>query len=55
MAVVLFIIVMQAMAETLIPLWIEAEIATPEFRFHKESKSCYGKMKGQSTTTKECV
>jgi hypothetical protein len=47
-----FIIVMQAMAETLKPLWMEAEIAMPEFRFHKETKSCYGKMKGQSTTTK---
>jgi hypothetical protein len=52
MAAVLFIIVMQAMAETLTPLWQHAEIVTPEFRFHKETKSCYGKMKGQCTTTK---
>jgi hypothetical protein len=52
MAAVLFIIVMQAMAETLMPLWMEAEIAMPEFRFHKETKSWYGKIKGQSTTTK---
>jgi hypothetical protein len=52
MAAVLFIIVMQAMAETLTPLWNEAGIVTPEFRFHKETKSCYGKMKGQSTNTK---
>ncbi len=52
MAAVLFIIVMQAMAKTLTPLWQQAEIATPEFRFHKETKSCYGKMKGQCTTTK---
>jgi hypothetical protein len=29
---------------------MEAEI--PEFRFHKQTKSCYGKIKGQSTTTK---
>jgi hypothetical protein len=29
MAVVLFIIVMQAMAETLTPLWQQVEIATP--------------------------
>jgi hypothetical protein len=28
------------------------EIATPEFRFHKETKPCYGRMKGHSTTTK---
>jgi hypothetical protein len=52
MAAILFIIVMQAMAEMLTPLWLEAEIATPKFRFHKESKACYGKMKGQNTTTK---
>ena len=25
---------------------------TPEFRFHKETKLCYGKMKGQDTKTK---
>jgi hypothetical protein len=35
MAAILFIIVMQAMAETLMPLWLETEIATQEFRFHK--------------------
>jgi hypothetical protein len=52
MSAVLFIIVMQAMAETLTPLWQQAEIIIPEFRFHKETKSCYGKMKGQCTTTK---
>ena len=51
MAAVLFIIVMQAMAETLTPLWQEAEIVTPEYRFHKETKACYGKMKGQNTKT----
>jgi hypothetical protein len=45
-AAVLFIIVMQEMAETMTPLWQQAEIVTPEFRFHKETKSCYGKMKG---------
>jgi hypothetical protein len=52
MAAVLFIIVIQAMAETLTSLWEQAEIANPEFRFHKESKSCYGKMKSQNTATK---
>jgi hypothetical protein len=52
MAAVLFIIVIQTMTKTLTPLWLEAEITMPEFRFHKETKSCYGKMKGQSTTTK---
>jgi hypothetical protein len=52
MAAVLFIIVMQAMAETLTLLWQQAEIIMPEFRFHKETKACYGKMKGQNTKTK---
>jgi hypothetical protein len=48
MAAVLFILVMQAMTETLTPLWEQAEIATPEFRFHKETKSFWGKLKGQN-------
>ena len=52
MAAVLFILVMQAMAETLTPLWELANIATPEFRFHKETKSLYGKMKGQNYKTR---
>jgi hypothetical protein len=52
MAAVLFILVMQAMAETLTPLWDSANIATPQFRFHKETKSFYGKMKGQNYKTK---
>jgi hypothetical protein len=41
MAAVLFVRVMQAMAKTLMPLvWMEAEIVTPEFRFHnKETKA----------------
>jgi hypothetical protein len=45
---------MQAMAETLTPLWEQAkQIATPEFRFHiKETKKFYGKMKGQNFKTK---
>jgi hypothetical protein len=47
-----WLIVMQAMSETLIPLWQQAKIVTPELRFDKESKSCYGKMKEQNTTTK---
>jgi hypothetical protein len=34
------------------PLWQQAEITMPEFRFHKETKACYGKMKGQNTKTK---
>jgi hypothetical protein len=46
MAAVLFILVMQAMTETLTPLLEEAKIATPEFRFHKETRAFYGKMKG---------
>jgi hypothetical protein len=50
MAAVLFIIVIQAMAETLTPLWQQAEIVTPEFRFHKEMKACYGKIKGHGNT-----
>jgi hypothetical protein len=52
MAAVLFILVMQAMAETLTPLWEEAKIATPEFRFHKERRAFCGKMKGQNVKTK---
>jgi hypothetical protein len=52
MAAVLFILVMQAMAETLTPLWEEASIVSPEFHFHKETKACYGKMKGQNVKTK---
>jgi hypothetical protein len=52
MAAVLFILVMQAMAETLTPLWEQANIATPEFRFHKETKAFFGKMKGQNYKTK---
>jgi hypothetical protein len=52
MAIVQFIIVMQVMAETLMPLWQHAKIATPEFRVHNETKVGYGKMKGQSTLTK---
>jgi exonuclease III len=52
MAAVLFILVMQAMAETLTPLWEAANIATPQFRFHKETKAFYGKMKGQNYKTK---
>ena len=40
------------MTETLMPLWQEAEIATPEYRFHKETRACYGKLKGQNKKTK---
>jgi hypothetical protein len=47
MADVLFILVMQAMAETLTPLWEQARIAIPEFLFHKETNKLYGKMKGK--------
>jgi hypothetical protein len=52
MASVLFILMMQATAETLTPLWEEAKIATPEFRFHKETRAFYRKMKGQNVKTK---
>jgi hypothetical protein len=52
MAAVLFILVMQSMAETLTPLWEKANIATPQFRFHKETKAFYNKMKGQNYKTK---
>jgi hypothetical protein len=38
MAAVRFILVMQAMAESLAPLWEQASIATPKFHFHKEKK-----------------
>jgi exonuclease III len=55
MAAVLFILVMQAMAETLSPLWEDAKIATPEFRFHKETRAFYGKMKGQNVKTKGSI
>jgi hypothetical protein len=43
---------MQAMAETLTPLWEQANITTPEFCFDKEMKAFYGKMKGQNLKTK---
>jgi hypothetical protein len=49
MAAILFILMMQAMAESLTPLWDQANIAMSKFHFHKETKGCYyGKMKGQN-------
>jgi hypothetical protein len=39
-ATILFILVMQALAESLAPLWDQASITTPKFHFHKETKSC---------------
>jgi hypothetical protein len=55
MATILFILLMQAMAKTLAPLWEQAGIATPKFHFHKEMKSLYGKMKGQNYKTKGTI
>jgi hypothetical protein len=52
MAAVLFILVMQAMAETLTPLWTQAKIKMPQYRFHKETKSYRGRMNGQGLTAK---
>jgi hypothetical protein len=52
MAAVLFILVMQAMAETLTPLWTQAEIKTPQYRFHRETESYRGRMKGQGLKAK---
>ncbi len=42
MAAVLLILAMEAMAETLAPLWKQAEIKTPQYRFHKETATYRG-------------
>lgn len=52
-AIVLFIVVMQAMGKTLMLLWKQSQVVTPEFRFHKEAKACHDKMKGQNFNIKE--
>jgi hypothetical protein len=53
MDAVLFILMMQDMAETLTSLREEGEIATPPgLCFHKEIKAFYGKMKGQNVKMK---
>jgi hypothetical protein len=42
MAALLFILVMQVMAETLTPLWMQTKIKTPQYQFYKETESYRG-------------
>ena len=52
MAPVLFLFLMQAMAETLEAEWLKEGIKIPEFRYHKETKCVKGRMRAQSTKAK---